>query len=275
MSLDPSILKYFANFIEKEIGIIYSDTNYFQLEHRLNDITTLLGFKDFNELYEKAKSSIHGQMRDMLLDLATNNETSFFRDAGIFKMIPEFIVPEIQKNNPALMTLNIWSAASSTGQEPYSVAISLDQTQKANVHFPSYSMTVTDFSERVLKRTQEGLYSQLEVQRGLPAKLLISYFDKEGENHWRIKSILRSKMQFRQLNLLEPFPMNLGKYDLVLCRNVLIYQRVENKTAVIKKIHSLLNDRGFLILGAAESLIGLSNDFNQVQHGTSVAYQKK
>jgi chemotaxis protein methyltransferase CheR len=153
--------------------------------------------------------------------------------------------------------------------------MTLDQAQNSDPLFPQYSMMVTDFSERVLKRTQEGLYSQLEAQRGLPAKYLVLYFDKEGDTGWRIKTTLRSKMQFKQLNLLEPFPMSMGPYDIILCRNVLIYQSVENKSAVIKKIHNLLNPKGFLILGAAESLIGLSNDFNQVQHGTAVAYQKK
>ncbi len=129
-------------------------------------------------------------------------------------------------------------------------------------------------SDRVQKKSKEGLYTQLEIQRGLPAKLLIQFYDKEGENEWRVKSALRSKLSFRQMNLLEPFPL-LGEFDIIFCRNVLIYQSVENKSAVVEKMLHCLAPGRFFALGAAESMLGVSNMFDQVHHEGAVFYKKK
>ena len=274
MPIAQERLKFFAQFIEKEIGIIYADTNYFQLEHRLSDIVTLLGLKSLDELWEKAKYGIAGQMRDLILDVATNNETSFFRDALIFKGLTTKIVPEVLALAPQTKKIRIWSAASSTGQEAYSCAMAMEIAKQEKPDFPDYEIFVTDISERVLKRCQEGYYTQLEVQRGLPAKLLIQFFDNEGENKWRVKSALRDKLQFQKLNLLSPFPP-LGDFDLILCRNVLIYQAVENKKQVVGKMAKCLSSKRYLVLGSAESMLGVSDEFNQVYHETAVFYQKK
>ncbi len=266
-------LKFFADFIEKELGIIYSETNYFQLEHRLNNITTLLGFKDLEDLYNKAKSSIDGQMRALLLDLATNNETSFYRDQSIFKALSEHMIPELLKI-PGKSSLNLWSAASSSGQEAYSVTMELELYRVAHgVNF-NWHMLVSDVSDTILKRAQSGVYSQLEVQRGLPARQLVQFFEKEGEESWRVKSELRSHMDFKKINLLQDWGL-IGPFDIVFCRNVLIYQNVDNKKKVIENILKKLNPGGYLILGAAESLLGLSDSFEQVVSGTAILYRKK
>ncbi len=274
MATDSSRLKFFAKFIEEQIGIIYSETNYFQLEHRLNDIVTLLGYKDVDDLWTRAQAGIDGQLRDLLLDLATNNETSFFRDAALFEALIKNLVPDLKSQSSSLAKVQIWSAAGSTGQEAYSIAMAMDQARRADSVFPDFEIFVSDISERVLSRSKEGLYSQLEVQRGLPAKMLIEYFEKEGESSWRVKASLREKLRFKKLNLLESIPSSVGIFDIVFCRNVLIYQSVENKIAVVDRLLKLIAPNGYLLLGAAESMLGVSTAVKQLQFGTAVAYKK-
>lgn len=274
MNTNPLILGFFAKYIEEQIGIIYSETNWFQLEHRLGDIVTLLGFSNLEELWKKAQTGIYGEMRDLLLDLATNNETSFFRDSSLFDAIVRDIVPEMKARNPRLSTVRFWSAAGSTGQEACSVAMSMEQARLKDALFPDYDIFVTDISDRVLKRAREGCYSQLEVQRGLPTRFLLEYFEKEGESTWKIKSKITQKFTFKKINLLEPFPSEVGVYDIILCRNVLIYQSLENKASVVNKLLKCLSPQGYLVLGAAESMLGVSTHFKQIHFGTAVVYQK-
>ena len=267
------LLKFFADFIEAELGIIYVEANYYQLEHRLKNIATQLGFADLTELHRSARSGIAGQLRSLLLDIATNNETSFFRDGAIFKALSEAMVPELIKAGNK-RNLQLWSAASSAGQEVYSIAMELDQAKLSNPAIPSFQILASDVSETILKRAESGSYSQLEVQRGLPARLMIHYFDKNDQDQWVVKGSLKNGMTFKKLNLLHEWRHS-TTFDIVFCRNVLIYQGVENKTKIIKKIWSNLNPGGYLVLGAAESLFGLSQDFDQVVHGPAVFYRKK
>lgn len=273
MGLSQDKLKFFADYIEKQLGIIYSDTNYFQLEHRLNDITIQLGLNDTEELWQKAKISIDGQFKALLLDLATNNETSFFRDSHIFQGIEHCLIPELKKSNPYLPSIRFWSAAASTGQEAYSIAMIMDQLKKANPETPEYSIFLTDYSDRVLTRAKSGKYTQLEVQRGLPAKNLITYFTKGEDSNWTINNSIKSRLSFKQLNLLDSWSFP-EEFHVIFCRNVLIYQSVENKKLVVDKIHKSLAPGGFLVMGAAESLLGISNDFEQVQYQNAVYYRK-
>ena len=267
-------LKFFAKYIESKIGIIYLESNYFQLEHRLNDIVTLLGFKDIEELWISAQRGIDGQLKDLLLDLATNNETSFFRDPAIFQALAKNIIPDLKNTIPHRSVFRIWSAAASTGQEAYSIAMTLEQERLKNPNYPDFNIFVSDVSDRVLNKGKSGVYSQLEVQRGMPAKLLIEYFEKLEDNSWKIRSALTDKLQFRRMNLLEPFPPGIGYFDIIFCRNVLIYQGIENKIAIVQKLLDTLVSGGYLILGAAESMLGISNTLKQLQFGTAVVYQK-
>jgi chemotaxis protein methyltransferase CheR len=267
------LLKFFADFIESELGIVYVEANYYQLEHRLKNIATQLGFADLTELHRAARPGITGQMRSLLLDIATNNETSFFRDNAIFKALSEAIVPELIKSGTKT-SLHLWSAASSAGQEVYSIAMEIDQARLSNPTIPALRIFASDVSETILKRAESGSYSQLEVQRGLAARLMIQYFDKNDQDEWVVKASLRKGITFQKLNLLHMWG-HIGPFDIVFCRNVLIYQSVENKTKIIKKIWDQLNPGGYLVLGAAESLFGLSQDFDQQVHGSAVFYRKK
>lgn len=276
---DETILKFFADYIEEHLGIVYTHTNYFQLEHRLQDISHQLGMKNIDELYSKAKVSIDGLFKNLLLDLATNNETSFFRDIYVFKCLGKLIIPSLlqnssNENNSLSKPLKIWSAAASSGQEVYSIAMELDACKKKDPLFPEVSLFASDISDTILKRAREGVYSQLEVQRGLPVKNLIEYFEQIDSNQWRVKDFLRKQVEFRKLNLLESW-MGIGPFDVIFCRNVLIYQNVENKKKVVEQFIKVLQPGGYLVLGAAESLFGINEEFDQVTDEKAIVYRLK
>lgn len=256
MALDPAHLRFFAEFIESRAGIVYSESNFYQLERRLEEIATHFGLADPGELYRRAVGGIHGPFHDLLLDVATNNETSFFRDSGVFRALEETILPTVFRTVGGRRPIRVWSAAASTGQEAYSLAMTLESMRARGVSVPEYSILGTDISERVLKRASEGAYSQLEAQRGLGARQLIQFFDKRGESTWAVKESLRRRVRFAPLNLLGPWS-GLPPFDLVLCRNVLIYQSIANKARVLRKIHDQLAPGGILVLGATETMLGL------------------
>lgn len=270
MSLPHDQLVFFAKYIERELGIVYSDSNYFQLQNRLEEIIKQLGMKDSEELWKKCQIGIEGQLKQLLLDVATNNETSFFRDPKIFKAIENYVLPQWLKKTSGGV-LNIWSAACSFGQEVYSLSMLLNE-YKLKAPSLQWRIFATDIAERALKKSKSATYSQLEVQRGLSAAQLVKYFDKGEQNNWVIKKEFQRNIEFRKQNLLDPFT-GVGSFDLVLCRNVLIYQRVENKKNVLERVAKQLNPGGHLILGAGESLMGVTDAFQQVQAESVIFYQ--
>ena len=280
MSTSKDCLKFFANFIESEIGIVYSEVNYYQLESRLEDIAKQLDFSNPTALWEKAKvDGISGKLKLLLIDVATNNETSFFRDTNVFHAIKSLLSKVLPLNAPD-RPFKIWSAACSTGQEIYSLAILLSEFRQSNPFY--YNIMATDISERVLKRAQDGVYTHLEVNRGLTPEQLKRHFNSQNpglssdDPHmtWGAKAELKQGMSFQKLNLLEPFT-GLDSYNLILCRNVLIYQTVENKKKVLQKLYEHLAPGGYLILGGAESLIGLFDSLEYVALDGAVLYWKR
>jgi chemotaxis protein methyltransferase CheR len=266
------ILQFFAKYVESELGIVYLEANYFQLEHRLKEIASIMGMGGIDELYHLASNGIDGKLKNLLLDMATNNETSFFRDVSVFKALSEFMVPTLLASE-GKTSINIWSAASSSGQEAYSIAMELQEYKQKSSDFFSFTILVSDISEAILKRASEGKYSKLEVQRGLSSELLNKYFHQADGDSWQVKSSLSSVMTFKKINLLNSWD-GIGPFDIIFVRNVLIYQSVENKKKIIGQIHKKLNPNGFLVMGAAESLFGISDEFKQLSHGTSIVYQK-
>ncbi len=288
------ILKFFADYIKKNIGIIFDEQNFFQLQNRLESISHLLALEpsatvahepqqgsELQALYDYALAQgISGPFKQLLLDVATNNETSFFRDPKVFQQIEQLVQSWLllQPQVPLLggkPTFEIWSAAASSGQEALSLAMLGRELQgKGSLPF-DLEILGTDVSERMLERARAARYSQLEVQRGLSAARLIRYFSKdegplpgvgggggvgggmdEKSETWVAKSELINCLTFQKLNLLDEFGF-VGKFDLILCRNVLIYQNVPGKMAILEKLVRALKPGGFLILGSGESLIGL------------------
>ena len=182
--MSPETL-FFAKYIERELGIVYSDFNYYQLENRLQEIVRILGLKDVTELHHTALKSISNDLKQLLLDVATNNETSFFRDPKVFRSLQKEILPGLFEKTSE--KVRIWSAASSFGQEPYTLALLATEHTKPSPHLlNNLEILATDISSRALERAQSGKYSQLEVQRGLAAALMIQYFTKDDQNFWTI-----------------------------------------------------------------------------------------
>lgn len=268
-------LKFFADYIKKELGIIYKSENYYQLEKRLVEIARNLNLDSTNELYQKASQiGISGHVKQMILDVATNNETSFFRDPRVFQAIEQEVLPSWREAHPRDNVFRIWSVACSFGQEPYSMAIMINEYKNRGKDFPRVDIRATDISERALNKAKQGKYSQLEVQRGLSAPLLIKYFKKDDDDNWQINSDIRTSVFFEKMNLLNITGM-IGTFDIILCRNVLIYQNDDKKREILDILYRYLADDGFLILGAAESMIGLSDKYQQVQKGKAFFFQKK
>jgi chemotaxis protein methyltransferase CheR len=273
--LPNSRLKFFADFIEKEIGIIYSENVYYQLQQRLEKLSELLGLKDPEALYARAvEQGILGDFRALLLDIATNNETSFFRDPKIYTALEGLIFPTLKAEFPQVFTYRIWSAAASFGQEPYSLAMLVHEARQKDPKLPRIEIKATDISDQALKRCQAACYSQLEVQRGLAAARLVKYFTKTEDSNWQLKRDVAGLVDFSKKNLLESFN-SMGKFHVILCRYVLIYQDAAKKKDILGRLVQCLHPRGYLILGGSESAIGLNTDVEQVNHQGAVFYRKK
>lgn len=275
-ALGTEMLTYFSTLIERETGIQYNSINGHLLENRLRDLAKVMGFLDIESFWKDVKArGLKSSEREMVLDIATNNETSFFRDPEVFEFFRNEFIPKMtQVGSP----LRIWCAATSTGQEPYSLAMILAQLKDAG-HNRQYQILATDISDRVLTQARSGLYSQLEVQRGLSAPMLLRFFTQVTEGgasapKFKIKSEVGSHIQFRKQNLLEAWH-DKGPFDIIFCRNVLIYQDVENKRKVISRLASALRPAGYLVLGGAESLVGLSSEFEMQLFGKACVYRLK
>jgi len=272
--LSKEMLEYVATLVEKSLGIQYSRENHYQLEKRMDEVAAAFGMRGTEELFHTLRDRTNSKAMNALLDASTNNETSFFRDRAVFDAFAGELLgnPEFAGNTQNY--IRIWSAASSTGQEAYSLAILLRQWQLQKPN-RNYEIVVTDFSERVLQQAKEGKYSDLEVQRGLTPELLSNHFEKNtiAPGYWMVRPELKRQMSFRKVNLLEDWS-DIGTFHIVFCRNVLIYQNMENKKKVIGRLINTILPDGYLVLGAAETLIGLSEKFEIRRLGKAVYYQK-
>lgn len=271
MPLNDDMLHYFAKMIEDEIGIVYRPDLYYQLTNRLETIQSLFGYKDLLALFQQAQKGLPREVKNHLMDLATNNETSFFRDKRVFTAIEDRILPELLAQNNHI---DIWSVASSSGQEAYSMCMTLEEYSLRKKIPLTYEVLATDVSSQILEKAKNAVYSQLEVQRGLPAPMLIKYFQPEEDSRWRLRTEIKNKVKFRQVNLVEPFFLE-KKFDLVLCRNVLIYQSKERKQEILKRVDRCLKPGGYLVMGSGETMVGLRDDYRQEIFDGAVFYQKE
>lgn len=256
----------FARFIEERTGIQYTETNRYQLENRLQAIAYKQKFADIGALFQAFKSGGNVNLEKIILEEATNHETSFFRDGSLFQAFKELMLPRLMAlGRPA----SIWSNACSSGQEAVSLAILCEEAGLQN-----YKIFCSDISDKILKKARSGVYSDHEVRRGLDARRLGAFFvagEEEGARVWTVHQRILARMYYKRLNLLEPWS-GLGTFDVIFMRNVLIYQSLENKKVALRKIFQHLSPEGFFVLGASESLIGLSDDFVQQAHGGSLFF---
>lgn len=274
MTAPKEMLQFVAGIIEKSLGIQYVEENYYQLQKRMTEVATNLGLSGPEELFHVLRDGRNSAALNAILDASTNNETSFFRDIGVFDAFQNEVLNDPQFPGNKQDYVRVWSAASSTGQEAYSLAMLLRQWQLTKPN-RNYDILVSDYSERVLKQARDGKFTDLEVHRGLSDDQLKKYFDPPSNDNklWSVRPELKRSMNFRQINLLEDWT-GLGTFHIVFCRNVLIYQSVENKRKVIERMVNSIQPGGYLVLGAAETLIGLSDAFEIRRLGRAVYYQK-
>lgn len=258
------IYELFAQYVYKHAGIFYSEENYYQLEGRLKELSQLLSIHSVPEMLGLLSSGnkMDGHVHDYIVEVATNNETSFFRDGRPFDLLKNVVLPEIIKRNSDTKKISIWSAASSSGQEIYSLLMTWFENFNRYIVDWKLEVVGTDISDKVLQKARSGIYSQLDIQRGLPGYLLTKYFKSLDGSHWQIRDDLQKIPRFNHLNLIDGVFGN-NMYDLVLCRNVLIYQTLENKERILNNIYKSLKPNGCLLMGAGESLLGLKTNYEK------------
>jgi chemotaxis protein methyltransferase CheR len=272
MTLSESDIEYVRLFVRQSAAILLDDKEYL-IEARLGTLARKEGLIDAEALMRRLTA---GSQRDRLhrkvVDALTTNETLFFRDVHPFEALRKEVLPTLIERNTAARRLDIWSAACSAGQEPFSIAMLISE------HFPQLehwrlSIRATDLSDAMLERARAGLFSQLEVNRGLPARLLIRFFEQTGIN-WQLQAEIRRMVQFERFNLIEPWPPR-SPFDLILLRNVMIYFDVEVKRTIFGKVADALKPRGYLFLGTAETPATLTDRFETVEIGRFVCYRRK
>ncbi len=272
--MEREIFNFFTTLVEKFSGISYKEGKEYLVESRLSELAITLGYKDINELYKKIKQGFNHKLISEVVDALTTNETYFFRDVHPFETLRTHILPELFKKREKEKRLSIWSAACSTGQEPYSIALILLE------HFSTYLKTfkvfiyATDISKKSVEKAKKGIYNQIEVNRGLPVNFLIKYFKQEGP-HWKIDDKVKNMVKFDILNLLEVKQKVREKFDVIFCRYVLIYFSNEVKQRVFKDIWNCLKPGGYLILGATEIAPITLPDMERKIIGKTSCYYKK
>lgn len=254
-ALPPAKFEFLSQDVKKRTGLVLGTEKAYLVDSRLGPVARREGFASVEALVDAMMRGDRNLCVAASEALATH-ETFFFRDKTPFELFEQAILPAF-KTSRAGRKLKIWCAAASSGQEPYSLAMLLDEGVG-----PDADILATDMSGPVLEKAKAGVYSQFEVQRGLPIQRLVKHFDQTGET-WRIKPHLRQKIRFEQGNLLEDFS-RYGRQDVIFCRNVLIYFDIETKAKVLDRLAALLADDGYLILGAAETVVGLTESLRPV-----------
>ncbi len=260
---------YLTKFLVESSGLALGNGKEYLLEARLTPLAQSFGMTDIPELVVELRRGRDPRLSTAVTESMTTNETSFFRDITPFEEMKTQLFPALINARRETRRLRIWCAAASTGQELYSLLMLIDES------FPelqSWNIEIvgTDIAEKMLTRSQEATYSQFEVQRGLTTPLLIKNFEQVPQG-WRIKDNLRNRVQWKQQNLLDDF-YHLGAFDLIICRNVLIYFEVAHKRDVLERMRKQLAQDGNLILGAAESIVGITDQFQRFSECRSAVY---
>jgi len=253
----PSDYEYLRKLLKERSGLDLSADKQYLVESRLLPLARKSSLPGIPELVQKMKGGTEALTAEVV-EAMTTNETFFFRDKIPFDHLKEAVIPALVQARAARRSLRIWCAASSTGQEPYSIAMCLKEAGSLLSGWRT-EIVATDLSLAVLEKSKAGIFSQFEVQRGLPIQMLVKYFTQNGEL-WQLNAEIRSMVQHRQLNLLQDFS-HLGTFDIVFCRNVLIYFDQNTKANIFERISRMLEPDGVMALGAAESVVGITNAF--------------
>ncbi|MDP6343103.1 MAG: protein-glutamate O-methyltransferase [Alphaproteobacteria bacterium] len=259
--MTPDDFKLLADLLKERSGLALNEDKTYLLESRLAPVARKHGLTGLDDLVGEIRSKRPEGLIHAVTEAMTTNESFFFRDTTPFDVFEKVVMPEFLQSRAGAKRLRIWSAACSTGQEPYSLAMVLKE-MAAKLADWRIEIVGTDISGEVLEKAKVGIYSQFEVQRGLPIQLLMKYFAQVNEL-WQVDAALRAMVSYREFNLLKDLKP-LGKFDVVFCRNVLIYFDQATKAQVLKGISEILTDDGCLFMGAAETVLGITDTFKPV-----------
>jgi chemotaxis protein methyltransferase CheR len=269
--ISPSEYDKFKQKLEQYCGITLGENKEYLITSRLRRLFENEKLASLSELTNAMDSN--SKLKGLVVDAMTTNETLWFRDDHPFKIFREKLLPELAKTR---RPLRIWSAACSTGQEPYSLSIAIEEFKRANpgALLGDVEIIATDISPTALAIAKEGVYPQLSLKRGLGDVHLRQYFKQQAEDEWKINDEIKRRIDFRSLNLQTNYSL-LGKFDIVFCRNVLIYFSADFKMDILKRIHGTLKDDGHLFVGASEAVSNLSNFYKMQQFNPGISYQAK
>jgi chemotaxis protein methyltransferase CheR len=270
MSIAAGDFGYIRDLVHQRAAIVIEPGKEYLVESRLSTVARDEGFGSLDLLVADLRAKPANGLHRKVIDAMTTNETTFFRDVHPFEALRLHVLPELIERRVAQRQLSIWCAACSTGQEPYTVAMIIRE------HFPTLAdwdvrILGTDLSQDVLERARQGRYTQLEVNRGLPATYMVKHFRKEG-TEWQISDAVRQMVEYRELNLIEPWNC-IPLVDVVLMRNVLIYFDVATKKTILGKVRQILRPEGSLLLGGAETTMNLDDTYQRVPMGKAVCYR--
>ena len=274
MSVDLDF-EQFRVFLEKTCGILLGSNKKYLVSSRLNKLMEQQGIKTLGDLVRKIQAQPRSGLRELVVDAMTTNETLWFRDTYPFEVLKSRVLPEMLKGASG-QRLRIWSAACSSGQEPYSLSMAIDEYERGNPSQPKTGVQIvaTELSGAMLAACKAAEYDSLAIARGLSSERLQRYFDVKAPGRWAVKPAIRSRVEFRVQNLLDSYAA-LGKFDIVFCRNVLIYFSADVKKDILKRIHATLRPGGYLFLGASEALNGLPELYQMVQCSPGIIYKAK
>ena len=262
----------FRIFLEDISGIVLGDNKQYLVTSRLTRLIAECGVESFSALMGRMKTD--GKLRHRIMDAMTTNETSWFRDIYPFDILKEKLLPELAKNQPR--QIRIWSAACSTGQEPYSLSMMAHEysmSKPGSLPLNAVQIIGTDISPTVLEVAKSGRYEGVAVSRGLPHDRKDRFF-REVSDGWEVSPDIKNRVTFRELNLMQNYSL-LGRFDIIYCRNVLIYFSTELKRDIIARMAKCLNPGGYLVLGGSESITNYSNEFELIRWRNGVIYQLK
>lgn len=272
MGIQKNDFDYVRNFIRDNSAIVLEPGKEYLVETRLGMLARREGMGSLEDLLKILRASPLGDLGKKVVDAMTTNETSFFRDIHPFNVLKAKLLPELIEKRRNTRRLSIWCAASSTGQEPFTIAMVIRE------NFPELAswqieLVATDLSQEVLQKAKEGKFSQLEVNRGLPVQYLVKYFVKDGAE-WLLKPEIKNMVKFQEMNLIRPWTLS-GPFDLVFIRNVLIYFDTTTKKGIFENIRKLLRPDAYMFLGSAETTLGIDDNFEKVDLEGTKCYRLK
>ncbi len=275
INLQPDEHQAMADYIYSLCAITLDQTKGYLIESRLSHLVDALGCRSFRDLMARAKAETDGAIKRRIIDGITTNETLFFRDSAPFDLLRFKLIPQMldrRKGSGRTAPIRIWSAACSTGQEIYSVAMVLKEVLGDPYRY-GVRLLGTDISDEAVAKASKGIFTQVEISRGLPDAARLKYF-RPVEGGWQISDELRALVSFKKKNLMADFG-ELGRFDVVFCRNVAIYFNERDKIALFGRLERALERNGVLLVGAMESLSGICPQFESKRHERAVYYQVK